>query len=225
MKSERTTETKSEAKVENRSINWIERAEPILSGLMSGWRLVPVESKGHEVSGILNMKCGINYLLCSEDTHEVYGVTVRVQYGKNYRTFTVPKESKRASNAAGVIKPYYTMQVYIDDGRIIGLGLVKTSDLMDFIDSGYAMKLSEEKSGLSKFHVCHFDDLRLAGYTVKEFRVEQPAGFGYKVAYHGATEHLEDLDDDDECDECDIRDILDIAAQALSKKRMAYVPF
>ena len=172
MKSERTTETKSEAKVENRSINWIERAEPILSGLMSGWRLVPVESKGHEVSGILNMKCGINDLLCSEDIHEVYGVTGRVQYGKNYRTFTVPKESKRVANVAGVISPYYTMQVYIDDGRIIGLGLVKTADLMDFIDSGYAAKLSEEQ---------------------RQPLITSLLGFVRRVSFHGAASPEEAL--------------------------------
>ena len=216
-------------KSESQNTNWIEKVEPILSGLMSGWQLVPLEKRKDEVSRILNMECGVNYLLCSEDTHEVYGVAGRVQYGKNYRTFTVPKESKRVSQAAGVINAYYTIQVYIDDGKIIGLGVVKTADLMDFIDSGYAMKLSEEKTGHSKYHVCHFDDLRLAGYTVKEFRVEQPADLGKKVAYHGAIEHLEDLDDDDdeceECDECDIRDIFDIAAQALGKKRMAYEPF
>ena len=48
--------------------------------------------------------------------------------------------------------PYYTMQVYIDDNKIIGLGLIKTVELMQFIVNGHA----EEKSS---FYVCSWDDL------------------------------------------------------------------
>ena len=143
----------------------------------------------------------------------------------------MPKEYDNVTNVPGTISPYYTMQVYIDDGRIIGLGLVKTADLKSFIDSGYAMDI---KTREGKFSVCHWDDLRLAGYTVKECRVGQSVPEG-KKAYHGAklADFMQDIDDDDdddddECDECDIRDardIFDMVAQALGKKKMAYVPF
>ena len=44
------------------------------------------------------------------------------------------------------------MQVYIDDNKIIGLGLIKTVELMQFIVNGHA----EEKSS---FYVCSWDDL------------------------------------------------------------------
>ena len=66
------SETMKNTPKESRS--WLEQAEPILSGLMSGWRLIPVDMKSNEVNRILNMECGIDYLLYSDD--EVYGLAV-----------------------------------------------------------------------------------------------------------------------------------------------------
>ncbi len=53
----------------------------------------------------------------------------------------------------------------MDDNRIIGLGLIKTVDLMQFIVNGHA----EEKGS---FYVCSWDDLREAGLDVMEYRAE-----------------------------------------------------
>lgn len=214
----RKMKSKAESRAEEKAgaINWVEQAEPILSGLMNGWHLIPVGNMKDEVNKILNIDCGIDYLLYSEVTRDAYGVAVRVQFGKNYRTFTVPKERESGTKTAGLIFPYYTMQVYIDGERLIGLGLVKTVDLMSFIDRGFA----SNKTG--KFHVCHFDDLRLAGYTVKEFLIEQNASEP-KKAYHGRSETLEDLMHDiDDCGEYDICDICDMVAQTIGKNVKGY---
>ena len=192
------------------SRKWIERAEPILSGLLSGWHLIPVEGKEDEVSRILDITCGIDYLLCSEDSSNVYGIASRVQYGKNYRTFTVRKErvsgakteySKRsdALNSGG-LTPYYTMQVYIQDGNVNGLGLVKTKDLMNFIERGLALenKTGEDKTGQAKFYVCNWDDMRAAGYTVKEYGCA--SGWNGKVCYNGSPEFLNSCKDTSDVD-------------------------
>ena len=154
--------------MKNESKHWTEQVEPILSRLLSRYTLVPVEGGNDYTSRILAYTCGINYMLFRNGSTNVYGVYNRTQYGKNYRTFTVPKSSYEKCTevfASGGMRPYYTMQVYIDDGRIIGLGLIKTVDLMQFIVNGHA----EEKGS---FYVCSWDDLREAGFDVMEYRAE-----------------------------------------------------
>ena len=102
-----------------------------MNNLLGGWSLV---AAGNDyVSKILGITCGINYLLLCKGSTNVYGVSSHVQHGKNYRTFTVPKkeyEKLSEAFASGGMRPYYTMHVYIDGNRIIGLGLIETVDLM-----------------------------------------------------------------------------------------------
>ena len=191
----------------------IKSAEPIVNELLSEWRLVPVEGRDDTACRILAKTCGIDYLLCSQTG--IHGVTVCVQHGKNDRTFMVSKES--TSNDTGSLTPYYAMQVYVEDGKIIGLGLVKTEDLTDFIDSGFAL---EHQEGQVKFYVCHWDDLRLAGYEVKEYSAEPSIDDG-KVAYHGTKMPYT-------CEDCGIRDLYSIYDEVLSatgKKRDSYCSY
>ena len=202
---------KSEA-MKNEEI--IMSTEPIVNELLSEWQLIPVAGRDDRVCRILANMCGIEYLLCSKTA--IHGVTVCVQHGKNDRTFMVSKDS--LENDDGSLAPYYAMQVYVLDGKIIGLGLVKTKDLTDFIDSGFA---SECREGEAKFYVCHWDDLRLAGYEVKEYG-ELSATEG-KVAYHGTKATFEDTPFT--CESCGIRDLYGLYDEVLSatgKKREGY---
>lgn len=207
-------------KAKHESKNWTEQAEQILTNLLSGWTLVPVESGNDFTSKILAYTCGINYLMLRNGTTNVYGVHNHTQYGKNYRTFTVPKSSyeKRIDAlSTGGLRPYYTMQVYVDDNRIIGLGLIKTVDLMQFIVNGHA----EEKGS---FYVCSWDDLREAGLDVMEYRAEPEE----------EPDDDEDEEDDEELD--NVKDIIagthemaeaisDILTKAHITKRPAYCIF
>ena len=163
------------------SMRHVENALPIIQKLLSGWRVIPVEGQNNTVCQLLDTACGIDYLIYSEKYNRVYGLASRVQYGRNYRTFTVRKEresgaeteySKReASQNYGSLSPYYTMQMYIENGKVSGLGVVKTKDLLNFIEKGLAdeNKTGEDKEGQAKFYVCGWDKLRKAGYLVKEY--------------------------------------------------------
>lgn len=153
----------------NESKKWEKEAEPILSHLLNGQHLIPVDIRDGCVSRILNRTCGINYLLIEEGSVKVYGVSSRVQCGKNYRTFIFSQseyEKRTEAFATGGIWPYYTMQVYMDSDSIIGLGLIKTVDLMQFIVNGLADKKRD--------YICSWDKLRDAGYRVMEYSVEEP---------------------------------------------------
>ena len=203
------------------SSKWALSAEPIVRGLLSDWHLVPVEGKDDTVSRILDTACGIDYLLCSPTAPNVYGVASRVQYGKNYRTFTVRKEresgaeteySKRIKSIAhGGLSPYYTMQAYVEDGEISGLAIVKTNDLMEYIERGFAdqAKTREDKAGQAKFYVCGWDDMRRAGYSVKEYRlVEAPEGSNEKDKQR-AHNVCDGCDDGSCCSFCDMHPFKD----------------
>ena len=168
------------------SMKYVEQAAPIVGLLMSGWELVPVEGQTNEVCRVLDMECGIDYLLYSKYSGQVYGLASRVQYGRNYRTFTVRKERESGAKTEyrkrieastyGGLSPYYTMQAYVKDGEINGLALVKTEDLLKFIEKGLADegKTGTNKDGQATFYICDWDKLREAGYAVKEY--SQPDG-------------------------------------------------
>lgn len=210
------------------SSKWALSAEPIVRGLLSDWHLVPVEGKDDTVSRILDTACGIDYLLCSPTAPNVYGVASRVQYGKNYRTFTVRKErdtgieteyGKRTKSITnGSISPYYTMQAYVKDGQIIGLAIVKTNDLMEYIERGFAdeAKTREDKTGQAKFFVCGWDDMRKAGYSVKEYRVVEAA----------SPEDEDDTHDEYDFDELhDICEFCDAVSSLLGKEKPSCCSF
>ncbi len=168
MKATHKDESKTMSKDFTESKHWTEQAKPILNEMLSSWSLIPVESNHDLVSDVLNMKCGINYLLCRAGSPNVYGVVSRVQSGKNYRTFTVPKWRVNRSEGSANLRPYYTMQVYMSGDRIIGLGLIETDDLMEYIECGLAEVHKEN-------YVCKWDDMRKAEYEVLEYRAEPVA--------------------------------------------------
>ena len=69
-----------------------DKIKPIIESFWPGWELIPVEGENNEICKLLDMSCGVDYLLYSQGFSFIYGVASRVQYGKNYRTFTVRKE-------------------------------------------------------------------------------------------------------------------------------------
>lgn len=192
---------------------WMESTEPILNELLSDWQLIPVEGQANTVCRILNNACGINYLLFSKTA--VYGVISYVTYGENTRTFTVSIDNATFDDNS--LSPYYTMQVYVKDDKVIGLGLVKTEDLIDFLESGLALEREVEHV---KYYACHWDDMNLAGYDVKEYSLETPASEG-KTVYHGTKMPFS-------CETCDIRDMYNMCedvVSALGKNSIGSHPF
>ena len=145
----------------------MKRVTPIINELLAGWKLIPVALEPNDTCRVLEKSCGIDYLLTNDE--QVYGVKSKVQYGKNYRTFTVSKNEYAKRSAAfesSSLRPYYTMQGYLDGNKIIGLGLITTADLLSFIKRG----LAEERG---KFYVCSWDALKSAGYEVREYSAQE----------------------------------------------------
>lgn len=155
----------------------MKRVTPIINELLAGWKLIPVAGQQDEACNALDKTCGIDYLLTNDE--QVYGVSSKVQYGKNYRTFTLSKgayEKRSEALSSGSVLPHFTMQGYVNGGEIIGLAIVETEDLLDFIER----RLAEERG---RFYVCNWDAMNAAGYDVREYNSVQEKGHNAAASF------------------------------------------
>ena len=168
----------------NESRNYVmEKIKPIVEKILPGWNLIQVEGNTNEVCKFLDISCGIDYLLRNDNNGFTYGVASRVQYGVNYRTVTVRKEresgvltefqKRNQAISIGAIYPQYSMQAYIVDENVSGLAIVKTIDLMNFIEKGFAetRRTNMDKIGQAEFYTCEWDKIKVCGYRVLEYGV------------------------------------------------------
>lgn len=110
-------------------------------------KLISTELAGGELAEIFDKYAGIDAIHVWRD--KVRGVAVRVQWGVNYRTFTI--RYKRQSGVAteyakrlaairgnnGAMYPYLTIQAYADKrdgGRLLSYAVVATQDLYRYIE-------------------------------------------------------------------------------------------
>lgn len=166
-----------------RSLGYVkEKIRDVVKELLPDWQLKAIEGENNEICRMLDMSCGIDYLFYSQTKSQIYGVASRVQYGQNYRTFTV-----RKSRESGVITeyekiklamyhksifPYCHIQAYITNERVTGLAIVKTVDLIHFIDCNLAevKRTNADKIGQAEFYVCQWDKIKSCGYKVLEYK-------------------------------------------------------
>lgn len=117
-----------------------------ISGQMKG-QLISTELEGGRLAEIFDHYAGIDAVHVWRGN--VRGVAVRVQWGINYKTFTI--RYRRASGAVteyakrlaairgndGALYPYLTIQAYAnkrDQGQLLSYAIVKTADLYEYID-------------------------------------------------------------------------------------------
>lgn len=111
------------------------------------------------------------------------GITSRVQWGKDYHTFTVRIErpngarteyGKRITSLQqdneGFLYPFWTIQAYIDrpGGTLLSAGLAKTRELYHSIEqrkaSGHPCEERPAGKGGERFLVVRWEDYRRAGH-------------------------------------------------------------
>ena len=132
----------------------------------------------NKLKQMFDLYCGIDWFYIN-NKNRVYGYAVRIQPGKDWGTFTIRKSRKSGTKTEfdkltkardkGAVMPKYHLQCYLDnDDNVLAIYRVKTSDLLDYIEDGYA----EEKCTYdgTKFYVCKVDGLKDEGYKVMEVR-------------------------------------------------------
>lgn len=174
----------------HKSMAFVKIAQPILKQLLNGGEIMAVEGDDNEVCRMLDMTCGTDYFHVYESKGLVWGVASRIQdynpdmRNKPFNSFTVRKardsgrqteyEKRKLAIKKGGVYPFLTMQAYINvkTNQIETLAVVKTEDLMDFVDKGLADEkhTGAEQYGQAAFFVAYWDNLEKAGYKVLRYQ-------------------------------------------------------
>lgn len=116
--------------------------------------------------------------LIREDNHGLQGVAARVQFGSNFKTFTI--RSKRKSGVKtelekrfeqikhGYFYPAFTLQAYFDCREKLNLqsiAIIKTVDLYSFIETVPDKIYTQKSDNFFKF--CYWRDLKKRGFDIK----------------------------------------------------------
>lgn len=128
---------------------------------------------------MFDLYCGIDWFYINKH-NQVFGYAVRIQPGgKDWRSFTIRKSRKSGTvteidklidaRDSGSVMPKYHLQCYLDDDdNVLAVYVVKTLDLIEYIEDGYAdERFTKDGTG---FYVCKVDWLRDEGYKVVEVR-------------------------------------------------------
>ena len=133
---------------------------PELGRIIPGLReVIPVEGDPSPLAKALDMSAGVDHLLVCRrvgqggDTIQLYGMSSRVSHVRYcYRNFTMSVTGVRrmASNyhrrkavlqeGSAAVFPYYSVQAYVsqDGGRLLGMALTTTSELLRAIEEATA---------------------------------------------------------------------------------------
>ena len=108
----------------------------------------------------------------------IRGLSIRIQYGStNWESFSIryytPKrgtdteyQKKLEALDSGALMTEYTIQAYINNGKLMSLGMVKTRDLFQYLKKGGRKKLKINSSDGIRFFVVDWIDLQRDGYEV-----------------------------------------------------------
>ena len=146
----------------------------VLPTLISG-KLHSVESSGNALLLMMDQSSGIDYI--REDNKGLQGVASRVQFGSDFRTFTIRAErhsgaktelqKRREQIAGGYFYPAFTLQAYFSGRKDLimkSIAVIETTSLYDFIEK-HPEKVYERFSD-NLFICCKWRDIQGAGYAI-----------------------------------------------------------
>ncbi|MCL2349444.1 MAG: hypothetical protein FWC50_14430 [Planctomycetaceae bacterium] len=151
-----------------------------LEQLLEG-RIVSTEGNG-EIGHLLDTRAGIDAIL-DHPKYGLLGIGIRIQYGRDYRTFTIRKQretqvkTEYAKHAdamlEGGITTKFNIHAYIDEktGLLLSAAIALTRDIYDCIDKGLGdvRMTGNDQIGRATFYVVDWDTLRDNGLWIHEF--------------------------------------------------------
>jgi len=135
------------------------------------WQLESIENSSNVILKKLDTKCGIDWII--ENDYHIITVASRIQFGKNWRSFTIREmrhtgsktefEKRMDAITKNYLYPLYTCQCYFDyDYKFLGGAIMKTKDLYNSLNNNCTIKKSD-----NYFRVKYFDDIKNEGYSIK----------------------------------------------------------
>lgn len=155
---------------------------PAISDICGGGELIPVEGVTEEgFAHALDAESGIDGWQHVVG-HGIRGIASRVQWGKNWRSFTI-RESRTSGSTTELSKrlamlrdggdwllPALTVQAYLNPltDELNGAGIVRTRDLYKYISENRNCVTRTNPDDGNTFVVVFWDDMNRAGYRVIE---------------------------------------------------------
>jgi len=152
-----------------------------LEQLLEG-RIVSTEGNG-EIGQLLDTQAGIDAIL-AHPKYGLLGMGVRIQYGRDYRTFTIRKhretqaKTEYAKHAAALLEggmtTKFNIQAYLDEktGLLLNAAIALTCDIYGCINKGLCdiRATGNDQIGRAAFYVVEWDTLRNNGLWIHEFK-------------------------------------------------------
>lgn len=162
---------------------------PKIEHILGGGRLVAVEGATTDALRLdLDRLAGIDAWHMIDHVGTMRGIASRVQWDTNYRSFTVraglPSGNRTEihkrlhairNQDKGYLYPHLTIQAYVTkaSGRLIGAGIIKTTDLYEYIENNPIPRLIRNPQDGHLFAAYFWKDLRAQGYVVHEWEGPQ----------------------------------------------------
>jgi hypothetical protein len=110
----------------------------------------------------------------------VRGVANRIQYDRNYQTFTIRKsresgvkteyQKRKYAIERDYLYPVLTFQGYLNrgTGKVLDWAIVRTKDIITMIDKGQCEEnqTGQEQKGHAQFYIVRWQDIKKAGYPI-----------------------------------------------------------
>lgn len=181
----------------HKAMAYVETAKPVIRKLLKGGELLAVEGSDNDVCLMLDTTCGTDYFQVYKERGLVWGIASRMQeidttrFRKPFNSFTVRKaresgvkteyEKRQLAIKSGGLYPYLTMQGYVDKqtGELMSLGIARTTDIMDYVERGYANNdikhTGSNQRGQAEFYTVYWSKYIAAGYDAKIWEAQPHA--------------------------------------------------
>ena len=164
-----------------KSIDYQQHIKPALEKVFMGYLITVEGDTLDETAKLLDTLSGIDLWMVDE-SRGMRGIASRIQYDKNWRTFTVRAERDSGAKTEyekrkyaidnDYLYPIVTYQAYIDGG-LASVGVAYTKDIIDYIDKGLAhvKHTRGDQRGQASFYVIQWDRFKANGYKFTEISV------------------------------------------------------
>lgn len=133
----------------------------VMPKLISG-KIFSIENVDNEILLLMDKVSGIDYI--RQDKHGLQGIAARVQWGKNWDTFTIRSarhtgtqtelEKRLYQIKNGYFYPKFTLQAYFDnriDNQLLSIAVIKTVDLYNLYELSPELFESNKSDNEFKF--------------------------------------------------------------------------
>lgn len=146
---------------------------PLLQPLLPDTEFISIEEHTSAYSQkILDMLAGIDVWVIHKNPSGIRGLASRIQYGKNWQTFTVRKqresgaateyEKRKTAISDDYLYPFFTLQAYVQNNEIEGMAICYTKALYKVIEQGLCetRRTGSGQIGQAIFYVVHWDSFK-----------------------------------------------------------------